>query len=55
VLLPNDLSIEGGELTANLKLRRRRVEERFRDEIGSLYEARPAARVRSAVREEVPA
>jgi long-chain acyl-CoA synthetase len=55
LLLPDDLSIGGGELTANLKLKRRRVEERFRDEIGSLYEERPDARVRSAVREEVPA
>ena len=36
--LPNDLSIEGGELTANLKLKRRRVEARFREVIGSLYE-----------------
>ena len=36
--LPNDLSIEGGELTANLKLKRRRVEARFCEVIGSLYE-----------------
>jgi long-chain acyl-CoA synthetase len=54
VLLPYDLSIEGGELTANLKLKRGRVQERFRAAIESLYEERPAARVRSATREEVP-
>ena len=55
VLLPDDLSIGGGELTANLKLKRRGVEGRFRDEIESLYEDRPGDRVRSAMREEVPA
>jgi long-chain acyl-CoA synthetase len=55
MLLPDDLSIGGGELTANLKLRRRRVEERFQGEIESLYEDHPDAGVRSAVREEVPA
>jgi long-chain acyl-CoA synthetase len=37
-VLPNDLSIEGGELTANLKLRRHMVEARFRGVIDSLYE-----------------
>ncbi len=36
-LLPNDLSIEGGELTANLKLRRNVVEQRFASVIESLY------------------
>jgi long-chain acyl-CoA synthetase len=37
-VLPDDLSIEGGELTANLKLRRHMVEVRFRGVIDSLYE-----------------
>jgi long-chain acyl-CoA synthetase len=37
-VLPDDLSIEGGDLTANLKLRRHRVEARFRGAIDSLYE-----------------
>jgi long-chain acyl-CoA synthetase len=54
VVLPNDLSIQTGELTANLKLRRRRVQERFRAEIDALYEEHPAAGIRSAEREEVP-
>ena len=40
-VLPNDLSIEGGELTANLKLRRHMVEARFRGVIDSLYEGHP--------------
>jgi long-chain acyl-CoA synthetase len=47
-VLPNDLSIEGGELTANLKLRRHRVENRFRGVIESLYQARPATPTRGA-------
>jgi len=42
-VLPNDLSIEGGELTANLKLKRHRVEARFRGVIDSLYEGHPTA------------
>jgi long-chain acyl-CoA synthetase len=37
-ILPNDLSIESGELTGNLKLKRRQIEARFRDVIGSFYE-----------------
>ena len=37
VLLPNDLSIEGGDLTANLKLKRRNVSERFARVIDELY------------------
>lgn len=42
-VLPNDLSIEGGDLTANLKLKRHRVEARFRGVIDSLYEGHPTA------------
>jgi long-chain acyl-CoA synthetase len=55
LVLPNDLSIDHGELTANLKLKRHRVETRFRDSIESLYVEHPAAPIRSAAREEVPA
>jgi long-chain acyl-CoA synthetase len=36
-ILPNDLSVEGGELTANMKLRRPRVLERYAAVIESLY------------------
>jgi long-chain acyl-CoA synthetase len=36
-LLPNDLSVEGGELTANMKLRRQRVLERYAAVIESMY------------------
>ena len=38
-VLPDELSIESGELTANLKLRRHMVEARFRGVIDSLYES----------------
>jgi long-chain acyl-CoA synthetase len=48
-VLPNDLSIEGGELTANLKLRRHEVEARFHGEIERLYEEHPTAPIRNAV------
>ncbi|HUY99840.1 MAG TPA: SDR family oxidoreductase [Thermomicrobiaceae bacterium] len=37
-LLPNDLSIEGGELTANLKLRRHVVERRHAALLEALYD-----------------
>ena len=37
VVLPNDLSIERGDLTANLKLRRGAVQERFAATIETLY------------------
>ena len=47
-VLPNDLSIEAGDLTANFKLKRRQVEARFRGVIESLYEAHPSAPIRSA-------
>ena len=48
-VLPNDLSIEGGELTANLKLKRHQVQARFRGEIESLYEEHPTAPTRTAI------
>ena len=48
-VLPNDLSIEGGELTANLKLRRHEMEARFHGEIVRLYEEHPTAPIRTAV------
>jgi long-chain acyl-CoA synthetase len=37
LLLPRDFSVEGGELTPTLKVRRRVVEERLRAEIERLY------------------
>jgi long-chain acyl-CoA synthetase len=42
-VLPYDLSVEGGELTANLKLRRAVVAERLDDVVASLYDQAPAA------------
>ena len=41
-ILPRDLSIEEGEITPTLKLRRRVCEEHFRDLIEGLYSARPS-------------
>ncbi|HET6813026.1 MAG TPA: AMP-binding protein [Actinomycetota bacterium] len=40
-VLPDDLSVEGGELTTNLKLRRTVVAERLGDVIASLYDQAP--------------
>ncbi|MEO6323382.1 MAG: long-chain fatty acid--CoA ligase [Thermoanaerobaculia bacterium] len=37
-LLPNDLSIEGGELTPTLKVKRRIVAEKYKDLIDAMYE-----------------
>jgi long-chain acyl-CoA synthetase len=37
-LLPEDLSVAGGELTATMKLRRRAVEEKYRRVLDALYE-----------------
>jgi long-chain acyl-CoA synthetase len=48
-VLLNDLSIEGGELTANLKLRRHEVEARFHGEIERLYEEQQTAPPRAAI------
>ena len=36
-LLPAEFTIESGELTPTLKVKRRVVEERWRSEIGALY------------------
>jgi long-chain acyl-CoA synthetase len=36
-ILPRGLSVENGELTATLKVKRRVIEERFGDEIAALY------------------
>jgi long-chain acyl-CoA synthetase len=38
-VLPADLSVEGGELTASLKIKRRVVEQKYRDVIEAFYEA----------------
>jgi long-chain acyl-CoA synthetase len=38
LLLPEDFSIESGDLTPTLKVRRRVVEKRFAKEIDALYE-----------------
>ncbi len=37
-ILPNDLSIERGDLTANLKLKRHAVTQRLQSVISALYE-----------------
>jgi long-chain acyl-CoA synthetase len=42
VVLPYDLTVEGGELTTSLKLRRTAVAERLADVIASLYDQAPA-------------
>src|SRR4029453_6975924 len=36
-LLPDEFTVEGGELTPTLKVRRRFVEEKYRDVIDALY------------------
>jgi long-chain acyl-CoA synthetase len=52
-VLPNDLSIERGDITANLKLKRHRVEARFRGVIDSLYEGHPIASTRPVMSADV--
>jgi long-chain acyl-CoA synthetase len=42
LLLPNDFSVEGGELTPTLKVRRRIVEERHKTAIEALYAEPPS-------------
>ena len=37
-LLPDDLSIEGGDLTANMKLKREMITQRYQDVIDSIYQ-----------------
>jgi long-chain acyl-CoA synthetase len=46
-VLPYDLTVEGGELTANLKLRRTVVAERLAEVIASLYDQAPSPAGRS--------
>jgi long-chain acyl-CoA synthetase len=40
-LLSNDLSIDGGDLTANMKLKREIITRRYQDVIDSLYLKKP--------------
>ena len=40
-ILPNDLSIEGGDLTANMKLKREIITRRYQDVIDSIYQGTP--------------
>ena len=40
-LLPADFSFAAGEMTYTLKLRRRIIEQRYRETIDSLYDAEP--------------
>jgi long-chain acyl-CoA synthetase len=45
LLVPDEFTVAGGELTASLKLRRRAVEEKYREQIEKLYaEAEAGAR-----------
>jgi long-chain acyl-CoA synthetase len=37
LLLPEDFTVEGGEMTPTLKVKRRVVEQRYRDAIEALY------------------
>jgi len=37
-ILPRDLTIEDGEITPSLKLKRRVIEANFKDEIEKMYE-----------------
>jgi long-chain acyl-CoA synthetase len=46
-VLPYDLTVEGGELTTSLRLRRAVVAERLGDVIASLYDQAPAPAGRS--------
>ncbi|MCF6180020.1 MAG: hypothetical protein L3J63_11630 [Geopsychrobacter sp.] len=38
VLLPREFSIEGGELTPTLKMKRKVIYEKYRDRIEGLYQ-----------------
>ncbi len=44
-VLTNDLTVEGGDLTANLKLRRQAVSRRLQPVLGALYGAGDAPAV----------
>jgi long-chain acyl-CoA synthetase len=39
VILPREFSVEGGELTPTLKLKRKVIIEKYQDKINSLYHA----------------
>jgi long-chain acyl-CoA synthetase len=52
LLLPRDFSVEGGELTPTLKVRRRIVEERHKAAIEALYAEPPETRGREGSRHE---
>jgi long-chain acyl-CoA synthetase len=54
LLLPRDFSVEGGELTPTLKVRRRIVEERHKAAIEALYAEPPAAERREGSGRESP-
>jgi long-chain acyl-CoA synthetase len=43
-LLENEFSIEGGELTPTLKIKRRVIDEKYRDIIDRLYEEAETSR-----------
>lgn len=45
VILDRDFSVEGGELTATMKLRRSRVIEKFKTEVERLYEGKEEVRL----------
>ena len=40
-LVPSEWTVDSGELTATLKLRRKIIGEKYRDLIGRIYEERP--------------
>ena len=42
-VLPNDLSIQGGELTGNLKLKRQAITRRFGGLIAAMYDGKTMA------------
>jgi long-chain acyl-CoA synthetase len=49
LVIPEELSIENGTLTPTMKLRRRNVEARYKEQIDRLYaETAPADTARSA-------
>jgi long-chain acyl-CoA synthetase len=45
VIVDREFSIEAGELTATMKLRRSRIVENFRDQVDKLYEGRDEVRL----------